>query len=346
MASTTLNMLLTKPLLDGDPGTWDTSLNASLDRLDIHDHTTNLGVKVPTAGLNINADLTFAGFAATNNKAVKFTAQTPASMTSYNGSIFLGTDNEFYLRSPAGTNIKVTSSGTLNMSLVGGIAGDYAAAAASLYYDDANQTYRFLEAAPLPNNWSRVACGDLDLYEHASGITNRVRLASPAALAGSYTVTWPAAVPAATSYLQMSSAGVLTASNGHGDRALFINAIACQVDTAWTVSDTVIVSTGSGYARWAPELHVGDQLKSVAVVMYGNGAADAIIDVLEVPTDGSAPTTRGTTTVTDPSATVATQTLNFTDFTITTGRSAVIRVNPNAAGIGVYSLTLTYDRPA
>ena len=38
----------------------------------------------------------------------------------------------------------MTSGGTLNISIVGGILGDYAAAAAAVYYDDSAQAYRFL----------------------------------------------------------------------------------------------------------------------------------------------------------------------------------------------------------
>ncbi len=36
MATTTPNMSLLKPAIDGDSGTWDTSLNASIDLLDLH----------------------------------------------------------------------------------------------------------------------------------------------------------------------------------------------------------------------------------------------------------------------------------------------------------------------
>jgi hypothetical protein len=211
MGTTTINMSLLKPTPANDPGTWDDQLNPSLELIDTHDHTTGKGVKVPSAGININASLPFNDNAAISLKALSFTAQASYSVAR---SLFVkSSDNELYWRTNAGTDVKLTSGTTLNLSLVGGIGGDYAAAGASLYYDDANQAYRFLEATPLPNSWSRVLCGDLDLYEHASGITNRVRLQSPAALAASYAVTMPAALPGSTTPLQMSSTGVLTLSN-------------------------------------------------------------------------------------------------------------------------------------
>ena len=109
-----------------------------------------------------------------------------------------------------------------------------------MYYDDAAQAYRFLEAAPLPNSWSRVQCGDLDLYQHASGIANRVRLSSPAALAASYDLTLPAALPGSTLIMQMSAAGAITASNTIANAVVMSSSLA--VGTALTVGTTLGVT--------------------------------------------------------------------------------------------------------
>ena len=58
---------------------------------------------------------------------------------------------------------------------------------------------------------------DLDLYEYkanpAAGVpVQRVRLASPAALGASYTLTFPAALPTGTTLLSVSSSGTVSAS--------------------------------------------------------------------------------------------------------------------------------------
>lgn len=212
MGTTTANMSLQKPTLGGDSGTWDDQLNASLDLVDLHDHSSGKGVRIPAGGLNITGDLTFNGTAALlAAKAVGFTAQ--ASYTTARSLFVRSSDNELMWRSHAGADIQITSGATLNLSLVGGITGDYAAASASFYYDDANETYRALNAAPLPNDWARIAAGDVDLYENGSGITTRVRLSSPAGLAGSYALTFPAALPGSTSLLTVSSAGAIAATN-------------------------------------------------------------------------------------------------------------------------------------
>lgn len=209
MSTTTANMGLTVPALDGDPGVWDTALNASLALLDLHDHTAGKGVKVPSAGININADLTFAGYSLTNLRAAVYTAQ--ASFATAKATYVIGDD--LYYRDGSSNQIRLTASGGINIATTGGFTGDYIASGAAAYYDDANETYRFLKAAPAPNNWSRVACGSVDLYEYGSGILTRVRLSSPAALGASYEVTFPAALPGSTLLTQVSSAGVMTWSN-------------------------------------------------------------------------------------------------------------------------------------
>ena len=117
----------------------------------------------------------------------------------------------------------------------GGIAGDYIAASAQVYYDDANKTYRFLEAAP-PNNWSYIACGGVDLYQQGLGITNRVRLSSPNALAASYECVFPAGLPADTSLIQITSAGVMT----------FTNTIGKPVAMTSTLSVTGLITATGG----------------------------------------------------------------------------------------------------
>lgn len=209
MTTTTANLGLTLPTLNGDRGVWDSPWNDNGTLLDLHDHSTGKGVKVTPTGLNLNADLTFAGNAATNLKGVVFTAQVaaPASLAVYVKS------NDLYFKDGAANEVRLTASGAINIATTGGIAGDYIAASASVYYDSAAKTYRFLSAAPLPNVWQYLGTGGVDLYEQGSGILTRVRLISPGALAASYVVTFPAALPGSTLLTQVSSTGVMTWSN-------------------------------------------------------------------------------------------------------------------------------------
>ena len=62
-----------KPAVGVDTGpTWADNLNTSLDAIDGHDHSTNKGVRITPAGLNINADLEFNQNSATELKNVIF----------------------------------------------------------------------------------------------------------------------------------------------------------------------------------------------------------------------------------------------------------------------------------
>lgn len=267
----TANMGLTLPTVGGSTGTWGTTTNDNEEIIDAHTHEPGKGLPVPTAGLEIDADLTFAGSAAINLKGAGFTAQ--GSAPSILRCCWVDTSGDLYYRNAAGTSVQITSGGQLDVSSVGGITGDYASVGASFYYDDANKTYRALRTSPLPNFWASVSMGDLDLYEKASGISNRIRIKSPAALAASYDWTLPTAVPGAAAILVSSTAGVLS-YNSSSNRApvgattldvngaaAFTNTVALGTSVAAFTSTGVITATDfkhtTGRVQQMTALHVG-----------------------------------------------------------------------------------------
>jgi len=214
----TPNMSLVLPVDHGSADIWDTVLDAILNLIDAHDHTTGKGVKIPSAALNINADVSWASagvyYAIKDVFAVDFQPSAAASMSSYAGAIFVNSsDNELYWRTVAGTNVKMTAGNALNVAaFTGGIGGDYSAVGALFSFDDATDRY-LAQQQGSPRPWAGIALGNLDIYEQAASISNRVRQKSPAGLGASYDVTWLAALPASTVGLQISSTGQLTASN-------------------------------------------------------------------------------------------------------------------------------------
>lgn len=206
------NMNLVLPTR-GAPGSglWADALDAALALLDAHDHSSGKGLRVPSAGINVNADLTFASlYAPTNLHRISFASIT--ALAANNKSMFVSSaDNELYWRSNAGTNVKLTSGTALNVAaFTGGIGGDYAAAGAALAFDDSGKRYTHKDGAA---NWARLASGEVRILETGTAESVYVGLAAPAALAGSYSITLPLAVPGSTSLVQMDSSGVLTASN-------------------------------------------------------------------------------------------------------------------------------------
>ncbi len=238
---------------------WGTALNTLLGLAENHDHTSGKGVQVPTAGLAIDADLTFNSFAAIALKAVAFTEVTAASMASYTDALFVSSaDHNLWFMNSAGTAVQITEGDTLNLSLVGGIGGDYAAVNALLSYDDATHRYLFQqEGSPRP--WAGVAAGNVDIYEQAASIANRVRLKSPSALGASYDVTWPTGLPGSQVLIQMTASGQLIASN-----TLPIGAYVAH----------------STYVRTLPVLPVSAwQVASGSPPAYGNPGVDSTVSI-------------------------------------------------------------------
>lgn len=117
---TTPNMGLTEPTVSVTTGPqWATLLNALIDLIDAHDHSTGKGARVPAAGLNVNGDLAFNTHKATDLTGLVF-AQ--VAITD-NGALFAGSDGELYYRNGAGVLLQLTTGGQLNLAAAG-IAAD------------------------------------------------------------------------------------------------------------------------------------------------------------------------------------------------------------------------------
>lgn len=238
-------MGLTLPTDHGSADTWDVILDAVFALIDAHDHTAGKGVKVPMAGLNVNADLSFSvggtPHAISDLKGIDFVPVAAPTMAAFADAFFVDTaTNELNYRNHSGTNIQVTSGAGLNMSLVGGIGGDYAAVGALLSFDDATDSYWFQQQGG-PRPWARMRSGDVDIYETAASIVNRVRMKSPAALAASYDMTWFTALPASTSYVAITSAGQIKST---GVMRLPIAAAAFDIEGAAQAGGTALLGDG------------------------------------------------------------------------------------------------------
>lgn len=216
------NMAIDLPVLGGDSGTWDDKINAGFGLVDAHDHSSGKGVTVKSAGISINADLPFGGWGATTLGKTAFSAVAP--LASGTKTLFVSNvDNELYWRTNAGANVKLTAGASINTSLVGGIVGDYASVGAAVAYDDANKRYTFKTQTA---TWARLATGPVRIYEYNTTDSVYVEHAVAAALAASYTVTWPAALPASKAKISISAAGVVTFDLTTTDEVVISSALA------------------------------------------------------------------------------------------------------------------------
>lgn len=206
------NMALVTPVQGADRGTWDDKINAAFALVDAHDHTSGKGVAIASAALNIDGNVAWGGNAITGLGLITFTPIAP--LVSGSKDLFVSSaDNELYWRTNSGTNVKLTNGASINTTLVGGIVGDYASVGAELAYDDANKTYTFKDQSTPTKKWARLGSGPVRIHEFDTTESTYVEFAVDAALAASYTVTWPAALPASTVLMQIAADGTLVCSN-------------------------------------------------------------------------------------------------------------------------------------
>jgi len=108
MASSGTYLNITLPDVGTTLGpTWATQLNSAWQSLDSHDHSSGKGAQVPSAGISINANLSFAtagtSYKATDLESLKFTnnAGTAFTSTAYDNSAFSegGTGELYYINS-------------------------------------------------------------------------------------------------------------------------------------------------------------------------------------------------------------------------------------------------------
>jgi hypothetical protein len=357
---------LTVPTVGGSSGAWASTLNSALLALDGHQHlgVGSGGAQIVSAAININADLTFASYSATNLRSATFAAGQAVSGVR---KLYVGANSELYWNnSAAGAAIQLTSGTSLNVSaFVGGIGGDYTSVSAALNYD--NSAARYTLRAGGGTTWARVAAGEVRIHEHASTSSIYVALAAPAGIASPYTVTFSAAgvltfentgIEAATfSGLITASAGVTCAANQHvtisgtgefkhGDRILTTNGLAGHGTNWFTDTDGCMSYGGAGteYLLVPIGLHVGDRIKSVSFQFSGDSSVDLTVNVQSLSAT-MVETQIGTVTVSNQSSTWAVTTIDVTDTVIVANGSIFLECVTNAIGGRIGTICVTYDHP-
>lgn len=209
----TANMSLILPTEGGDVGVWDTELNAALSLVDAHDHSTGKGVKVTPAGMNINALLDMNGNRITELAAAMFNSVASSAMTSVVRALwFNSADGELYIRTNGGSDIKLTNGAALNVSALGGIAGDYTTSTAQVAYDVANKRYT-MRTATSPAKFADVHMASVKIHQVDPSTSSFGVTISVGVMAANYTLTLPTTLPGSQSLMQVSAAGAVSYSN-------------------------------------------------------------------------------------------------------------------------------------
>lgn len=208
MANTTQtpNMLLDLPIPSVQTGPqYATDLNQALTQVDSHNHSSGQGVQIPTAGISINADLSFNSFNATTLRSARMVNQGAPLGTATDINCLYASGGNLYFNSNAGQQVQITAGAALNAASIGGIGGDYVTSGASVFFTNATKTYFFYQTA---NTTGSMDCGQVTIHDNVAS-ANGVTIKSPSSLAANYSLTFPAALPASlTSFLAYSTAGV------------------------------------------------------------------------------------------------------------------------------------------
>jgi hypothetical protein len=191
-----------------------------------------------SSGININADLPFHTYNATNLRTARF-VNLGASINP--GTSPLDVYNLYWAGGSLYANngaasIQITAGNGLNASQTGGFVG-LAGTSGVASYNNGPGTFTYTSSSA-PSIAAGVISGPLTIRDTAGGVTNGVTLASPASLASPYTITLPTVLPATTALLTVSPIGEVKTGP----------AVAVSVPTLLNIDSTGTVSTGRAVA--------------------------------------------------------------------------------------------------
>lgn len=200
----TPNMGMDLPVVSTTLGpTWATMLDAALDVVDAHDHTSGKGAQLPTAALDLDADLPFNGYNATLLRSTRYSDQGAALALATDLRCLYASGGELYYNDGNGTAVQITSNGAV---LAGnGSIGGLPSGTAGVSFNSATGTYTFVQAT---NEAAPIDVGPV-IIRTTDASSNGVTLNAPAALAADYDLTLPGSLPGVTSFLTLSSAGAI-----------------------------------------------------------------------------------------------------------------------------------------
>jgi len=92
---------------------WANSVNSAFETIDTHNHTSNKGVRIPSAGINIDASLDFNNFAATNLIQISFKSNTSTLTGASNANSTYVTNGNLYFTNSSGTAVQLTNGGSV-----------------------------------------------------------------------------------------------------------------------------------------------------------------------------------------------------------------------------------------
>ena len=248
----------------------------NIQLIDLHDHTSGKGVKVPTGGLNINADLTFNSNQATDLEAVEFTSQTGA--ISQANTIYVK-DGELYYIDAALNSIQLTLNGALNLNT---------ATSSQVFLDGGNARGANLRAGTNDAYSMILETNNTDRFQiNSTGLATFINdFAAQRGAAVSSTGTLNDVSTSAKSYFQFTGAGSVTvtgfANGADGKIVILTNKTGVSLlinndDSGSVAANRILTGTGAPLTirNNASTMMVYDSANSRWNVIGGTGSSSS-----------------------------------------------------------------------
>ncbi len=199
-----MNLQLPIPGIETGPQYAVDNNNAFL-LLDSHTHVAGQGQPIPTAALNINADLSFNSYNQTTIRSSRFNSQTsPLSLITDRNCIYVNNGN-LYFNDFQGNQVQLTLDGAVDTSTSGNITG-MGATTASVVYTNGNKTFSFYSNLNTP---ALISIGPLSIGTNSVS-PNQVTLTTSGTIPAPYQLTFADALPTSQSFVSVSNTGILS----------------------------------------------------------------------------------------------------------------------------------------
>lgn len=205
---TTPNMGLILPTPTVTPGPlYASENNNAFSAIDSHNHTSGLGVPIPSSALNINGDVSFQNNNLIVLKSSRYADQvSPLSGPSDLACVY-SVAGDLYYNDGIGNQIQLTIGGALNATSIGGIGGDYSTSTASVFYTSLNNTFSFWQSSGVN---ATLDVGDIIVRSEVASAFG-VHLTASASMSADYSLTLPIALPSVQSFMTLDASGNIAA---------------------------------------------------------------------------------------------------------------------------------------
>lgn len=235
---------------------------ANIVLLDLHDHTTGKGVKIPTGGLNINADLPMASNSLTGLKSNQFSSQSSALATT--NTLYVKNGELFYIDN-AGNSVQITSGGSVSVATL--LSGN-------VFLDGGNTRGANLRLGSNDNYSFFFETNNTDRFQiNGSGFMSFISDWGFQPSTNSSTGSINDVSTSTTSYLQMTGVGSTTITglaNGSSGKTLLISN---QTGSGLTLKNESASSTAANRIQTGTGNDISIADKASAILIYNSTTA-------------------------------------------------------------------------